>query len=232
VFTYGAPIKIFVGSFKNKKNIMGQKVHPLGFRIGVTQTHRSQWFAKPKDYSQLVEEDLIIREYVNRNLSDAGISRINISRQVDRIEIEFFTARPRALVGAKGETLTKVREAIKAKLPERRNLALYVTKIQQPEIDAVCIADNIALQLEKRTPFRRTIRQSILRAKKAGAAGIKVQIAGRLNGAEIARSEWARDGRVPLHTIRADIDYATARAQTIYGILGIKVWVCKGEKKC
>jgi len=211
---------------------MGQKVHPIGFRIGVTQTHRSQWFAKPKDYAKLVEEDLLIREFVERRLPEAGISRVNISRQVDRIEIEFFTARPRALAGAKGETLTQLRDEIKAKLPETRNVALYVTKTQQPEMEAICIAENIAQQLEKRTPFRRTIRQAILRARKAGADGIKIQISGRLNGAEIARHEWAREGRVPLHTIRADIDYATARAQTLYGILGIKVWVCKGEKKC
>lgn len=211
---------------------MGQKVHPIGFRIGVTQTHRSQWFAKPKDYAKLVEEDLVIREFVERRLPEAGISRINISRQVDRLEIEFFTARPRALVGAKGETLTQIRDEIKAKLPETRNVALYVTKTQQPEMDAICIAENIADQLEKRTPFRRTMRQAIMRARKAGAEGIKVQISGRLNGAEIARHEWAREGRVPLHTLRADIDYATARAQTLYGILGIKVWVCKGEKSC
>jgi len=211
---------------------MGQKVHPIGFRIGVTQTHRSQWFAKPKDYAKLVEEDLVIREFVERRLPEAGISRINISRQVDRLEIEFFTARPRALVGAKGETLTQIRDEIKAKLPETRNVALYVTKTQQPEMDAICIAENIAEQLEKRTPFRRTMRQAIMRARKAGAEGIKAQISGRLNGAEIARHEWAREGRVPLHTLRADIDYATARAQTLYGILGIKVWVCKGEKSC
>jgi len=211
---------------------MGQKVHPIGFRIGVTQTHCSQWFAKPKDYAKLVEEDLVIREFVERRLPEAGISRINISRQVDRLEIEFFTARPRALVGAKGETLTQIRDEIKAKLPETRNVALYVTKTQQPEMDAICIAENIAEQLEKRTPFRRTMRQAIMRARKAGAEGIKVQISGRLNGAEIARHEWAREGRVPLHTLRADIDYATARAQTLYGILGIKVWVCKGEKSC
>ena len=211
---------------------MGQKVHPIGFRIGVTQTHRSQWFAKPKDYAKLVEEDLLIREFAESRLPDAGISRINISRQVDRIEIEFFTARPRALVGAKGETLTQLRDEIKAKLPDTRNVALYVTKTQQPEMEAICIAENIAEQLEKRTPFRRTMRQAIMRARKAGAEGIKVQISGRLNGAEIARHEWAREGRVPLHTIRADIDYATARAQSIYGILGIKVWVCKGEKSC
>jgi len=211
---------------------MGQKVHPIGFRIGVTQTHRSQWFAKPKDYAKLVEEDLVIREFVERRLPEAGISRINISRQVDRLEIEFFTARPRALVGAKGETLTQIRDEIKAKLPETRNVALYVTKTQQPEMDAICIAENIAEQLEKRTPFRRTMRQAIMRARKAGAEGIKVQISGLLNGAEIARHEWAREGRVPLHTLRADIDYATARAQTLYGILGIKVWVCKGEKSC
>ena len=211
---------------------MGQKVHPLGFRIGVTQTHRSQWFAKPKDYANLVKEDLIIRDYVAQHLSNASISRVNISRQVDRIEIEFFTARPRALVGAKGEALVKVREALKAKLPAHRSVALYVTKTVQPEVDAVCIAENIAMQLEKRAPFRRTIRQALRSAQKAGAVGIKVQIAGRLNGAEIARSEWAREGRVPLHTISADIDYATARALTVYGILGIKVWVCKGDNKC
>jgi len=211
---------------------MGQKVHPIGFRIGVTQTHRSQWFAKPKDYAKLVEEDLLIREFVERRLPEAGISRVNISRQVDRIEIEFFTARPRALVGAKGETLTQLRDEIKAKLPETRNVALYVTKTQQPEMEAICIAENIAEQLEKRTPFRRTMRQAIMRARKAGADGIKVQISGRLNGAEIARHGLARECRVPLHTIRADIDYATARAQTLYGILGIKVWVCKGEKSC
>jgi small subunit ribosomal protein S3 len=125
-----------------------------------------------------------------------------------------------------------VREALKAKLPAHRSVALYVTKTVQPEVDAVCIAENIAMQLEKRAPFRRTIRQALRSAQKAGAVGIKVQIAGRLNGAEIARSEWAREGRVPLHTISADIDYATARALTVYGILGIKVWVCKGDNKC
>ena len=211
---------------------MGQKVHPLGFRIGVTQTHRSQWFAKPKDYANLVKEDLIIRDYVAQQLSNASISPVNISRHVDRIEIEFFTARPSALVGTKGEALVKVREALKAKLPAHRSVALYVTKTVQPELDAVCVAENIAMQLEKRAPFRRAIRQALRSAQKAGAVGIKVQIAGRLNGAEIARSEWAREGRVPLHTIRADIDYATARAQTVYGILGIKVWVCKGDNKC
>ena len=211
---------------------MGQKVHPTGFRIGVTETHRSQWFAKPKDYAKLVEEDLLIRDFVERRLPEAGISRVNISRQVDRIEIEFFTARPRALVGAKGETLTQLRDEIKTELPDTRNVALYVTKTQKPEMEAICIAENIAEQLEKRTPFRRTMRQAIMRARKAGADGIKIQIAGRLNGAEIARKEWAREGRVPLHTIRADIDYATARAQTLYGILGIKVCVCKGEKSC
>ena len=211
---------------------MGRKVHPLGFRIGVTQTHRSQWFAKQKDYANLVKEDLIIRDYVAQQLSNASISRVNISRQVDRIEIEFFTARPRALVGAKGEALVKVREALKAKLPAHRSVALYVTKTVQPEVDAVCIAENIAMQLEKRAPFRRNIRQALRSAQKAGAVGIKVQIAGRLNGAEIARSEWAREGRVPLQTISADIDYATARALTVYGILGIKVWVCKGDNKC
>ena len=133
---------------------MGQKVHPTGFRIGVTETHRSQWFAKPKDYAKLVEEDLLIRDFVERRLPEAGISRVNISRQVDRIEIEFFTARPRALVGAKGETLTQLRDEIKAKLPDTRNVALYVTKTQQPEMEAICIAENIAEQLEKRTPFR------------------------------------------------------------------------------
>jgi small subunit ribosomal protein S3 len=215
-----------------EKITMGQKVHPLGFRIGVTQTHRSQWFAKPKDYAKLVEEDLVIREYVAQHLKKASISRVNISRQVDRIEIEFFTARPSALVGTKGEALVKVREALKAKLPAHRSVALYVTKTVQPELDAVCVAENIAMQLEKRAPFRRAIRQALRSAQKAGAVGIKVQIAGRLNGAEIARSEWAREGRVPLHTIRADIDYATARAQTMYGIVGIKVWVCKGDNKC
>ena len=209
---------------------MGQKVHPLGFRIGVTQTHRSQWFAKPKDYANLVKEDLIIRDYVAKNLTDASISRVNISRQVDRIEIEFFTARPRALVGAKGEALVKVREALKAKLPAHRSVALYVTKTVQPEVDAVCIAENIAMQLEKRAPFRRTIRQALRSAQKAGAVGIKVQIAGRLNGAEIARSEWKRDGRVPLHTLRAKIDYSYHRAETIYGTIGIKVWLFSGEK--
>jgi small subunit ribosomal protein S3 len=211
---------------------MGQKVHPLGFRIGVTQTHRSQWFAKPKDYAKLVEEDLIIRDYIEKNFPNVGISRTNISRQLDRIEIEILTARPRAFVGPKGETLKTIREVLKQKLPSSRSLAIYVTKTHQPETDAVCIADSIAVQLEKRVAFRKIMRKCIGRAMKAGADGIKVQISGRLNGAEIARSEWTRQGRVPLHTIRADIDYATARAQTIYGILGIKVWVCKGDKKC
>jgi len=210
---------------------MGQKVHPLGFRIGVTQTHRSQWFAKPKDYSKILKEDLIIRNYVKNKLQEAGIARTTIQRQIDRIEVEFLTARPRALVGQNGETLNLIREELQAKLPKGRSVSLHVTKSENAEIEALCIAENIAVQLEKRVAFRRTMRQAIQRAQKGGVDGIKVQISGRLNGAEIARSEWAREGRVPLHTISADIDYATANAQTIYGILGIKVWVCRASEK-
>lgn len=206
---------------------MGQKVHPLGFRIGVTQTHRSNWFAKPNKYSSLLKEDLIIRNYVDKNLQEAGIARTTIDRQVDRIQVNFLTSRPRALVGENGETLRHIREELQSKLPTGKNLFVEVTKAETPDTEAICIAENIAVQLEQRVAFRRTMRQAMQRAQRAGVDGIKVQISGRLNGAEIARSEWAREGRVPLHTIRADIDYATAEALTIYGILGIKVWVCK-----
>ena len=215
--------------------LMGQKVNPLGFRIGITQDHRSHWYAKQSDYSSLLMEDSFIRSYVNQTLGEAGISLVKIQRKSDHLEIDIQAERPGLIIGRNGTGLDTFRQDLNTQLGRKftpRDIEVNVIEITNPDSHSKLLADFISQQLESRVPFRRVVRNATQRAQKAGVKGIKIQIAGRLNGAEIARSEWARDGRVPLHTLRADIDYATARAQTIYGILGIKVWVCKGEKKC
>lgn len=208
---------------------MGQKIHPIGFRLGVTQEHRSRWFADPKQYPSVLQEDHQIRQFVRRTLENAGISEIRIERKADQIDLEVRTARPGVVVGRGGAGIDSLRTGLQDKLGSHRQIRINVVEVQRVDADATLIAEYIAQQLERRVSFRRVVRQAITRAQKAGIEGIKIQVSGRLNGAEIARTEWTREGRVPLHTLRADIDYACCTAKTIYGILGVKVWVFKGE---
>nr|QCI04411.1 ribosomal protein S3 [Antithamnion hubbsii] len=209
---------------------MGQKTHPSGFRIGITQNHKSSWFTKMPRYRYLLEEDYIIRSYITTNLNKASISLIYIERKVDQIEIYIHTARPGIVLGKMGTGIENLRISLENKLKIKQKIRINVIEVTEPDAQAILIGEFIAQQLEKRIAFRRAVRQGIQRAQKTKIKGIKVQVSGRLNGAEIARKEWVREGRVPLQTLRADIDYAYTTAQTIYGILGIKVWLFKGEK--
>ena len=208
---------------------MGQKVHPLGFRLRITQNHRSSWFANQKTYPLILEEDYKIRAYIKREFSSAGISKIEIERRSEQVELQIHTSRPGIIVGRSGSGIDKIKEDLQKVLKCSNHIRVNVTEIKNMDADANLIGEFIAEQLEKRIPFKRATRQAIQKAQRANAQGIKVQVSGRLNGAEIARSEWVREGRVPLQTLRADIDYATKEANTTYGILGIKVWVFNGE---
>lgn len=208
---------------------MGQKTHPLGFRLGITQTHRSSWFEVSENYPTVLEEDFKIRAYVENEVNNAGLSKILINRKSDQVEIEIFTSRPGVIVGRSGGGIEKMKLDLYKLTKNTKQIRINVSEIAKPDGDAALIAEFIAQQLEKRVAFRRATRQAIQRAQRADVQGIKVQVSGRLNGAEIARTEWVREGRVPLQTLRADIDYATKKAFTIYGILGIKVWVFNGE---
>jgi small subunit ribosomal protein S3 len=208
---------------------VGQKVHPLGFRLRITQDHRSSWFANQKTYPLILEEDYKIRHYITKEFSTAGISKIEIQRRSDQVELEIHTSRPGIIVGRSGSGIDKIKEDLNKLLKYSSQIRVNVTEIKNMDADANLIGEFIAEQLEKRIPFKRATRQAMQKAQRANAQGIKVQVSGRLNGAEIARSEWAREGRVPLQTLRADIDYATKEANTTYGILGIKVWVFNGE---
>jgi len=208
---------------------MGQKTHPLGFRLGITQKHRSSWFKLKEEYPMTLEEDYKIRNHIEISLSSAGISKIEINRKSDQIELEIHSSRPGIIVGRSGSGIEKLKEELNKILNNKKQLRINVTELKKPDSDASIIAEFISQQLEKRVAFRRATRQAIQKAQRVNIQGIKVQVSGRLNGAEIARSEWVREGRVPLQTLRADIDYATKRAQTTYGVLGIKVWVFNGE---
>ena len=208
---------------------MGQKTHPLGFRIGITQNHKSSWFTSMKNYSYLLKEDYLIRSYIEKELNKASISLIYIERKVDQIEIYIHTARPGIVLGRMGTGIDILRNKLEKYINTTQKIRINVIEIIEPDQQSILIAEFIAQQLEKRVAFRRAVRQGIQRAQKANIKGIKVQVSGRLNGAEIARKEWIREGRVPLQTLRADIDYAYTTAQTIYGILGIKVWLFKTE---
>lgn len=220
---------------------MGQKIHPLGFRLGITQKHRSQWFSKIKHYSGALLEDYIIRKYLTEELKvggDAGLSKIHLIRRTNRIFIEAHVAQPKIVTGENGVRLKELTSTLQKKLAgslslqESRetipSISFQVIQVAQPATDATLLAQRVAQQLEKRVAFRRVMKQTVQQAREAGVEGIKIQIAGRLNGAEIARTEWVREGRVPLHTLRADIDYCAYPAQTIYGLLGIKIWIYKG----
>jgi len=206
---------------------MGQKVHPYGFRLGFNKNWKSRWFSKKKDYAQYVFEDYQIRTYVKDLLFAAGISKIEIERFGDKIRLIIFTARPGIVIGRKGAEIDKLRDDLKKKFG--RKFTLEVNEIRRPETEAQLVAENVAIQLERRVAFRRAMKRIISTARKFGAEGIKVSCSGRLAGAEIARSEWYRDGRVPLQTLRADIDYGFYEAKTTYGLIGIKVWIYKGE---
>ncbi len=210
---------------------MGQKIHPIGFRLGITQEHRSRWYADSRRYPEVLQEDYAIRQYIEKDptLSTAGISKIRIERKADQIELEIHTARPGVVVGRQGSGIETIRQGILKKIGTDRQVRINVIEIAKVDADAALIAEFIAQQLSRRVSFRRVVRQAIQRAQRAEVKGIKIQVGGRLNGAEIARTEWTREGRVPLHTLRADIDYASKTADTTYGILGVKVWVFKGE---
>ena len=208
---------------------MGQKTHPLGFRINITQQHKSSWCSKKQTYAKFLEEDYIIRDHISTYLKSASIINIQINRKVDQIEIEIKTARPGIILGKAGAGIEKLKNEISKKLQSQTQIRINVIEVTDPDREAPIIAEFISQQLEKRVAFRRAIRQAIQRVQKAQIKGVKIQVSGRLNGAEIARSEWIREGRVPLQTLRADIDYSYKTAQTIYGVLGIKVWLFKGE---
>lgn len=209
---------------------MGHKIHPTGFRLGVVQDHRSRWFAEGARYPELLQEDYRIREYVQKTLNNAGISDIRIERKADQIDLEVRTARPGVVVGRGGAGIEALRVGVQKLLKDSsRQIRVNVVEVSRVDADAALVAEYIIQQLERRVSFRRVVRQAIQRAQRAGVEGIKIQVSGRLNGAEIARTEWTREGRVPLHTLRADVDYAYTTAQTTYGILGVKVWIFKGE---
>ncbi|MEB3249173.1 MAG: 30S ribosomal protein S3 [Microcystaceae cyanobacterium] len=208
---------------------MGQKINPIGFRLGITKEHKSCWYADSKRYPELLQEDQRIRQYVEKNLSNAGIADIRIERKADQVELAIHTARPGVVVGRGGQGIEQLRLGLQKMLGGTRQVRINVIEVTRVDADAALMAEYIAQQLEKRVSFRRVVRQAIQRAQRAEVKGLKIQVSGRLNGAEIARTEWIREGRVPLHTLRADIDYSYRTAKTTYGILGIKVWIFKGE---
>lgn len=206
---------------------MGQKVHPVGIRLGIVKDWTSTWYASTKHYSEYLNADLEVRKLVNKKLAHASISRIQIERPSNNAVVTLHTARPGIVIGKKGEDVND----LKKELGEIMGVPVHVNieEIRKPELDAKLVAESIAQQLEKRVMFRRSMKRAVTNAMRLGAKGIKVCVAGRLGGAEIARSEWYREGRVPLHTLRADIDYGVAEALTTYGIIGVKVWIFKGE---
>lgn len=205
---------------------MGHKVNPIGFRLGVIKTWDSKWFATA-DYAKLLHEDIKLREYLKKRLYHAGISKIELERASNKVKVNIFAARPGIIIGKKGSEVESLKKEL-SKLTDKE-IFLNIQEIRKPEIDAQLVAESVALQLERRVAFRRAMKKSVTQALKFGAQGIKITSSGRLGGAEIARTEWYREGRVPLHTLRADIDYGFAEAKTTYGIIGIKVLIFKGE---
>ena len=206
---------------------MGQKVHPTGIRLGIVETHRSMWYANKKNYPDLLISDLQTREYLRKKLANAFVSRIQIERPAKNARITIHTARPGVVIGKKGEDIEKLRQAVSKLMGVP--VHINIEEIRRPELDAYLVAESVAQQLERRVMFRRAMKRAVSNALRFGAKGVKICVAGRLGGAEIARTEWYREGRVPLHTFRADIDFATAIAKTTYGIIGVKVWIFKGE---
>ena len=206
---------------------MGQKVHPTGIRLGVVKDHNSVWYADSKTYAQNLINDLEVREYILKKLDAASVSRVKIERPAQTARITIFTARPGIVIGKKGEDVDGLRKDLSAKMGVP--VHINIEEIRKPDVDARLVAQNVAQQLERRVMFRRAMKRVVQNAMRQGAEGIKVQVSGRLGGTEIARTEWYREGRVPLHTLRADIDYATYEAHTTYGVIGVKVWIFKGE---
>jgi small subunit ribosomal protein S3 len=206
---------------------MGQKVHPTGIRLGIVKEWTSKWYADTKDYADLLNNDLEVRDFLKKRLSQASVSRIQIDRPAKNAHITIHTARPGVVIGKKGEDIDKLRRVVSEKMGIPVHIS--IEEIRKPELDAQLVAENIAGQLERRIMFRRAMKRAVQTSMRLGAGGIRINVAGRLNGAEIARSEWYREGRVPLHTLRANIDYGFAEAKTTYGVLGVKVWIFKGE---
>ena len=206
---------------------MGQKTNPIGFRLGIIKSWESRWFSE-KDYSKLLQEDITIRQFLNKKLSSAGLSKVVIERPAKLANITIHTSRPGVIIGKKGSDIEKLKKEI-GNITEG-DVSINIVEIKKPELDSQLVADNIAQQLERRVAFRRAMKRAVQSAMRLGALGIRVNCSGRLGGAEIARTEWYREGRVPLHTLRADIDYGVSRANTTYGICGVKVWIFKGEK--
>ena len=206
---------------------MGQKVHPYGFRLGINKTWKSSWCGR-RDYPDLLHEDIKLRSYIEKALSHAGISRVEIERSANRVRVNIHTARPGIIIGKKGLEVDRLKEELQ-KMIVGKQVNLNIKEVRRAELDAALVAQNVALQLEKRISFRRAMKKTVLSSLRFGAKGIKIRVSGRLGGAEIARSEWYREGRVPLHTLRADIDYGTAVASTTFGVIGVKVWIYRGD---
>jgi small subunit ribosomal protein S3 len=205
---------------------MGQKVHPIGFRLGFNKTWRSRWFAG-KEYADLLHEDLSLKKELKKRFSHAGVSRVDIERAANKLKISIFTSRPGIIIGRKGAEVDKLKQEIQKKTG--KEVFINIQEILKPELDAQLVAEAVAMQLEKRIAFRRAMRKAVDAAQRFGARGIKVRVSGRLNGAEIARSEWYLHGQLPLHTLRADIDFGFAEARTTFGRIGVKTWIYKGE---
>lgn len=206
---------------------MGQKVHPIGIRLGISKDWNSTWYAEKGDYAEMLNSDLAVREYLHKHLQQAAVSRIQIERPAKTARITIHTARPGIVIGKKGEDIERLRREVTKRMGVPTHIS--VAEIRKPELDAQLVAEGIAQQLERRIMFRRAMKRAVGNSMRLGALGIKVKLSGRLNGADIARSEWYHEGRVPLHTLRADVDYGVVEAATTYGILGVKVWIYKGE---
>ncbi len=206
---------------------MGQKVHPTGFRLGIVTDWNSKWYAESKDFAGFLNTDLKVRDFLKNKLKHASVSRIEIARPARNARITIHTARPGIVIGKKGEDVERLRNEVAKMMGVP--VHINIEEIRKPELDATLVAEGVAQQLEKRIMFRRAMKRAVSNTMRLGAQGIRINVAGRLNGAEIARTEWYREGRVPLHTLRADIDYGTAEAHTTYGVIGIKVWIFKGE---
>jgi len=207
---------------------MGQKVNPVGFRVGITRGWESVWYASDKNFGEQLREDIQVRRYVKARLKHAGVSRIIIERPADKIKVTVHTSRPGVVIGKKGAEIDAVRGELMRKFG--REVQVFIVEVRRPEAEAQLVAENVAFQLERRVAFRRAMKRAVQSALRMGAKGVRINCAGRLGGAEIARTEWYREGRVPLHTLRADVDYGFAEANTTYGIIGIKVWVFNGIK--
>jgi small subunit ribosomal protein S3 len=205
---------------------MGQKVHPTGFRLGFNKTWRSRWYAE-KEYANLLHEDVLLKRDLKKRFAHAGVSRVEIERAANKLKISIYTSRPGIIIGRKGQEVDKLKQEIQKKTG--KEVFINIQEILKPELDAQLVSESVALQLEKRIAFRRAMRKAVDAALRFGAKGIKVRVSGRLNGAEIARSEWYLHGQLPLHTLRADIDYGTSEARTSFGQIGVKCWIFKGE---